>query len=198
MLGFFGSKTTSMAPGGSFLKRTFSHVFPTALGVRTVDVAEGRDEGDARIAGMDDERTDLPAVAEPHVAPRPPAVHRLVDAVPRGEIAADAALTGADVDDVGIGVRHPDGADGGDVLFVRQGRPVPAAVRRLPQPARCGAEEVRVRLARNAGHRLRASSAIRPDEPPLHVAEEGVRHVLRDCCCREGEEGEGEDERSLE
>jgi hypothetical protein len=53
----------------------------SALGVRTPEVACGRDVNDVVVAGIDHDARDRARILESHILPRPAAVGRLVDAV---------------------------------------------------------------------------------------------------------------------
>ena len=97
-------------------------------------MAEHRGEGDVGVRRMDDDLADLPLLL-PDVLPGLAAVGGLVDAVAGHDVAADVGLAGADVDDVGIGRRDGDGADGRGRLIVEDRLPGEAAVGRLPDAA---------------------------------------------------------------
>src|SRR5881396_3900486 len=76
-----------------------------------------------------------------------PGVGGLVDAVADRDVTADPCLARAGPDDVGIGERDREGAERLHRLIVEDRLPVHAAVRRLPDPARRGADVVRARVA---------------------------------------------------
>ena len=80
------------------------------------------------------------------------AVGGLVDAVADGEVGADDAGAGADVDDVGIGRRHGDRADRAGACLVEDRFPIGTVVGRAPDAAVVEADVEHVRLARHAGH----------------------------------------------
>ena len=110
---------------------------------------------------------------EADVRPRLAGVGRLVDAVARLDVAADARLAHPDEDDVGVRLRDGDRADRCAVnLPVRHRRPAVAVVRRLPQAAADGSEVRLVLPALHAGHRDRAAATRGTDAPPLERVED--------------------------
>src|SRR5207245_8105107 len=102
-----------------------------ALRVRTVGVAEGRDVGEVRVLRVHEESADLARVLEAHGRPGLAGLGGLINAVAVGEVATDARLAGADVDDVRVRVGDVDGADRRDRFLVEEARPGAPAVRRL-------------------------------------------------------------------
>jgi hypothetical protein len=87
-------------------------------------------------------------------------VHGFVDAVAVGGIAADSALAGADVDDVGIGGSDRDRGDGAEAyVAVGDGLPVVAAVGGFEYAAAGSAEVVDEGLAGDAADGIDASAA---------------------------------------
>src|SRR5262249_6575967 len=73
-----------------------------AIGMRTVDVAERRDEHDVRIPRVHDYAADLPRRLEADVLPGPARVGGSIYAVAELDRVAHVGLAGADVHDVGI------------------------------------------------------------------------------------------------
>src|SRR5439155_12506463 len=94
-----------------------------------------------------------------------------------GEIRALESFAAADVDDVGVGRRDRDGADGSGRLVVEDRRPDAAVIRRLPHAAVHGGDVEDVGLRRDAGCGFRAPAAERPDVAPAELLEE-VRLIL--------------------
>ncbi len=136
-------------------------------------VPEHRRVDDVRVGGVDAQLADLTAITQPDVGPGLPGVGRLVDAVPRRGVAANASLAGADVDDVGVGGSDGDAADRpGAEEFIGDGFPRHPAIHCLPHTAACGTHVIHVRLARHASHRRHPPAAIRPDRAPLQRAEQ--------------------------
>ena len=143
-----------------------------ALGVRAVRVAERRDERGVGIARIDPDLSDVPGVREAEVRPGLTAVGRAVHPVAVRDVAADAGLAHAGVDDVRVRGRDRDGADRRALEeAVAHVAPVEAAVRRLPHPAAAGAEVEGVPLARIPRYRLDPPAAERPELPPLQSIE---------------------------
>ncbi len=96
-------------------------------------------------------------VREANGAPRFSGVDGLVDAVAADNVSTDAGLAGSDVDDVGIGLGHCDGADRGrgTFLLVEDRHPIDAAVGGLPDAAGYRAKVIDVVLtydARDSNH----------------------------------------------
>ena len=109
------------------------------------------------------------------MGPRLAGVGRLVDAVARHDVAADARLARADEDDVGLRFRDGDGADRrAPDLAVGDGRPFRAAVDRLPQSAAGRAEVAFSRPPLHAGDGDRSAAAVRADAAPFEGGHDGL------------------------
>src|SRR5256884_440965 len=91
-----------------------------AIRVGAVGVAERGDKYNIGIRRMNNDRTDVPGVFQADVSPGLPGVGGFVDTVSERDVAADAGFAGADIDDVGIRIRHGDGADGRDGLLIEE------------------------------------------------------------------------------
>ena len=104
-----------------------------ALFTGAVVEAEAGDVDDVGVGGMDANLGNGVGVLEADVGPFLATVHRLVDAVAGHDIAADARLAHADVNDVGVRLGDRDGANrrAGN-LAVRDRRPVVAGVSGFP------------------------------------------------------------------
>src|SRR6185437_6425569 len=109
---------------------------------------------------------------EPHVRPGPAAVSRLPDAVPIRDVAADVVLAGADIDDVGVRLAHPDGPDGPAEVLVGDRLPAMTAIGRLEDAAAGGAHPVFVGPRVGARYRDGAAASIRANVAPLERVEE--------------------------
>ena len=120
-----------------------------SLRVGPKGVAQDRRKSDVRVGGMDNHRADLPLLV-PHMLPGLARVGGFVDAVAAGHVAADVGFARADVDDVRVGSRYGDGADGRDRLVIKNGLPVDAGVGRLPDPRRGGSGIVGLGISGNA------------------------------------------------
>ena len=138
-----------------------------ALRVRAVRMPDGRDVHDVRIRRVNADAPDLAAVGQADVRPGLAGVGRLVDPVARRQVAAQARLAHADVDDVRIRLRDGDRADrSGPEEAVRDVAPGHAGVVGLPDAAAGRAHVVDERLAGDAGDRRHAAAAIRADAAP--------------------------------
>ena len=80
--------------------------------IRSEGMTKGRDQNDVGIFRIDDHRADLPGVFQADVLPGLARVQRLIHAGAVGDIAAHRVFARADVNDVVIGRRHCDRADG--------------------------------------------------------------------------------------
>src|SRR5262249_43695676 len=169
--------------GGAGALAAGEHVLPrpatvlraehAALAVGAEGVPESGNIDELRIPWIDAHARDVSRVAEAQVRPRAAAVSRAIDTVAVGDVAANAALSGADVDHVGIGRGDGDGADGrgpeeavGDVL------PRRPPVGGLPHPARAGAEVEGHGIDGIARHRHHAAAAVRTDQAPSQRVED--------------------------
>src|SRR6202012_5664355 len=107
-----------------------------ALGVGAVGVAERRHEDHVRIPGVDQHAPDLLGVLETDARPGPAAVHRLVHAVPLGDVRAHVRLAGADVDHPRIRGCRGQRPDRADRLSIEDRLPGAAGVVSLPDAGR--------------------------------------------------------------
>ena len=115
-------------------------------------VAEGGDPDDVGVARVYADAADLAGFDEADILPGAASVHRFVDTVAVGGIAADAAFAHAGVDDVGVGFGDGDGADGaGFELAVGDGFPVGSGVGGFEDAAADCAVVVGVGLSSDAG-----------------------------------------------
>src|SRR6185369_11952191 len=104
-------------------------------------LAEGRDEYDFRIGRMDADLRDVLRRCEADVRPGLARVRRFVNAIARHDVAADAALTHSDENDVRVCLTDGDCTDGSALdLTIGHGRPGLAAIHRLPESTADGAE----------------------------------------------------------
>src|SRR5581483_6037511 len=108
----------------------------TALAVRAEGVPQGGDVGNVGVFRMHAHAADEAGIGQAKVRPGLAGIGGTVDAVAVGDVAADAGLSHAGIDDVRVRLGDGDGADGGgaheavgDVL------PVGAAVGGLPHAA---------------------------------------------------------------
>ena len=150
-----------------------------ALFVETVGVAKRGHKDDVRVFRIHDHRADVPRVFQPDVFPGLSTVERLVYPIAVGDVAANAGLTAAGVDDVVVRRRHGDTADRGDVFFVENGLPIRPGVGGSPDAARGRAEIEDGGLSRNTSHGQGAPTAERADLAPAHRAEQTLRDASR-------------------
>jgi len=132
-------------------------------------MAERRDEHAIRVPRIDDQRADLPRIAQPEMRPGPAGVGGLVDAVADRQIRTLKSFAAADVDDVRIGRRDRDGANRLRRLPVEDRCPRPAVIVRFPDTAVVDADVEDVRLLRHSGRADRPSATERSDMPPLQI-----------------------------
>src|SRR5262249_54374835 len=121
---------------------------------------------------VDDDGADL-AFLLPDLFPRLAGVARLVDAVARGDVAADVGLAGTDVDHVRVGRGDGDGPDRRDGLVVEDGLPGEAAVGRLPDAAAGGGRVIGERVAWDAAGAADAAADGGADQAVLELLELG-------------------------
>ena len=156
-----------------------------ALRVGAVGVAEHGDEEAVGIVRVDEDGGNLLAVAQAEVAPGLAGVGRFVHAVADGEVGALQAFAAADVDDVGVGGRDGEGADGAGGLVVEDGLPGAAVVVGLPDAAVVDADVEDVGLCRDAGGADGPAAAEGSDVAPAQAGVVGRVEALG------GEEGDG-------
>ena len=83
-----------------------------ALGIWTIRMAKRRNQHAVGIFWIDDQLADRPRIAQADVLPGLAAVNRFVNAVTMGCVATNAPFARSDVDDVRIGRRNRQAADG--------------------------------------------------------------------------------------
>src|SRR5262249_22259797 len=98
-------------------------------------MADGRDENDVGIAGIDYDPRNPACFVETHVSPGLASVSRLIDAVADRDIAANEALAGAGPDDVVVGWSDCERTYRGCRLLIENRRPVGPAVFGFPNSA---------------------------------------------------------------
>ena len=130
-------------------------------------VAHRCDVDAIRIARIDAHRADLLRTRETEVVPREPGVGGAVDARAIREVLAELRLAASCVDDIRIGLRDGDGADGRDVgAPVGDVVPALAGVCRLPDATVHGAKVVDKRPRRIASYRVGPAAAEGADVAP--------------------------------
>ena len=87
---------------------------------------------------MNGDSTDLEGLVKSHVGPSLTAVSRLIDAVAPRDAVARIGFTGADPDDIRVGLANGDIADGDGRLLVELVFEVGTVIDGFEQPTRCG------------------------------------------------------------
>ena len=135
--------------------------------------------GVARIHGQ---RRNLLAGAEAQMRPSLACVGGFVDAVAYRQIGALQALAAGHVDDVGIGRRHRDGANGPGGLAIEDRRPGSSVVVGLPNAPVDLAHVEQIGLARYARGRAGPATPEGADVAPVQIMEEiGVDWLRAGC-----------------
>ena len=111
---------------------------------------------------------DLAGLFQAEMLPAAPGVGGFVDAIADGDIDADGGLARAGIDDIGVGGRHFQRADGrGGEVAVADILPVLPGVGGLPDAATDAAEVEGIRIARVASDSDDASAAEGSDAAEL-------------------------------
>src|SRR5437899_12657933 len=134
-------------------------------------VTEGGHEYYVWIIRMNDERADLAGVTQPDIFPVLSGIDRFVNPRTVGGVTANGGFAGANINGIVVGRRHCDCANGRNVLFIKEWRPVCAAVHRFPDSACNRAKVPGVRFSRHPFNRQGASTAEWSDLSPLHSRE---------------------------
>ena len=142
-----------------------------ALGVRPIGMAEGCDESDVGIVGIDNDLADGAAVAQANVLPGLARVEGFVDSIAVRNVAAYAGFAGADVNSIVIGIGDGQAANRSASLFIEDRRPGLSAVGGLPHTAARHAEIVGRGIARDSGSGQRATATKGTDQAILHALE---------------------------
>src|ERR1700719_4417874 len=122
-------------------------------------MAERCDKNLLRVAGIDEYPRNLARVLKADVRPGLAAIHGLVHAVSVGDGRAHVRFAGAQINDLGIGWRNSDGADGSDGLRIKNGIPGAAGIVGAPHAATHRAEVENLGLTAYAGNRQRPAAA---------------------------------------
>src|SRR5262245_19118841 len=117
---------------------------------------------------MNSDAGDMARVIQPQMRPAFPCIGRLIEAIAVGNVAANAAFTHTDVDDVGVTVGDSHCADRRGVqIGIRDILPVGAGVGGFPDTAGAGTE-VRYRgIYWITGHGHDAPAAVWTDTAPF-------------------------------
>ena len=95
-----------------------------------------------------------------------PAVYGLINSVAVLAIDTNASLAGPHVDDVRVGLGDGYRADGSHVLFIEDGLPNHAAVRRLPKSSPGRSEVIDLGISRNPGDAENPAASIGSYQSP--------------------------------
>ena len=123
-----------------------------ALGVGTEHVTQRADVHEIRVGRMHHDVADVLGVAQTHEPPCATRVGGLPHTVAVRSVAADRELAAPDVDDVGVGRSHANGANGAAEIAVRHGAPCLSAVGGLEDASAGGAHPVLVGAGDAAGN----------------------------------------------
>ena len=115
-------------------------------------MSERSDKGDVRILGVHGEASDGMRVGKPNKLPRLPGVDRLVNTVSTNDVAANARLSRAHINDIGVrfGNRYRPDRRRCILRLVENWFPVEATISRLPHAAGGGAKVINVILSDDA------------------------------------------------
>ena len=141
-------------------------------------MAGHRDQNVVRVARIDGDLRNLLAIAQAEVRPGLSRIRRFVNAVANGEVGPLKTFAACDVNDVRVGRRDGDGADGLRRLVVEDGRPGAAVVVRFPDAAVHLAHVKDIRLARHTRHGARSPAAMRANHAPAHALKHRVGILL--------------------
>src|SRR5262249_6743101 len=103
-----GAAIEDLLPAPAAVARTED----AALLVGAENVAQRRHIDEVGVRRMDADAADMLGRAQPDIRPGAAGIARLVEAVAIGDVEPDLGLAGARVDDIAIGARDGDGADG--------------------------------------------------------------------------------------
>ncbi len=149
---------------------------PLLVGAR--GVSHGGHQNHVGIVRIHDDLRDMARILETDVHPGLATVHGFVDTVAVGDIAAQARLAGTHIDDVGIGRRDRNRADGLRGLIVKQGLPVLAAIDGFPDTAGDRTEIKDAGLPDHARDGLYPTAPERPDQTPLQSGQRLAINLL--------------------
>ena len=161
-----------------------------SIRVWPIRMPEHRRIDEIRIGRVHTNLADHFGVAKADVRPRLAGIGGLVNAVALNDVAAEARLPHADVDDVRVRGRDCQRAHrGGAEVVVADGRPGQAVVGGLPHAAADCAKVVLVRSRRAACHGNRTAATVRADASPPHARIQARVHTRRQrglCLSRSG------------
>src|SRR5690349_6717781 len=123
-------------------------------------------ERDVWIFGVHDEPPDGVSIAKASKHPGLTGVNGLINTVAADDVAADASFTRPDINDIRVRLGNSECADRrrGFLFLVKNGLPVEATVRGLPNATRDAAKVVSIVLADHAGHSEHTPAAERSNQ----------------------------------
>jgi len=131
-------------------------------------MAKGSNEEAIGIVRIDVDLGGHLRIAQAEMGPGLAGVCGFVNAVAGGQVGADDARAGAYIDDVGVGGRDRDCADGAGGLIVKQRLPGGTIIGGTPDAAVIKADVKNIGLAGNARECSGTSGARRTDLAPFH------------------------------
>ena len=134
-------------------------------------MAEDGHEESVRVAWVDHNLCDLLPVAQAEMGPVLSGVGGAVDAVSGREVGALQSFATADIEDVGVGGCHGDGADRTGGLLIEDRLPGDAVIGALPDPTVGRADIKDVRLRRHAHGGLGTAAPEGTNHPPAQLTE---------------------------
>jgi hypothetical protein len=149
-----------------------------ALRIWSVSVSQGTHVDDTRVLGINHDPANLASVLQPQVGPRVSAIHRLVNAVARGEIGTNVGLTRSCINGVGVRGSNRECADRPDTLGIKNRRPHDTAVGCFPDATIYRSKIEGRGVARHPSHRDDSSSTKGPDQSPLKPVKQVRRNGL--------------------
>jgi len=152
-------------------------VHPAVFGVGP-GVAQGSHVHHVRVGGIEQDGVNGPGILEAHASPGLAPIQGAIHPGAHTRRVAAVALAGPDPNDVGVGLKDPDGPDRGRGERVGERHPGHAAVDRLPQAARRGTHVHDVGVAReriNSPHP--PAHARRADAPSLQSSKPSGIHL---------------------
>ena len=139
----------------------------------SVRVPKGRGKNAVGVPGVNRQGGDALGVAQAKVRPGLARVGGFVDAVTQRQVRPRQAFAAANVNDVGIGRRHGNRANGFGGLAVKHGIPGAAVIVRPPHASVDRTHVKNVGLARHAASSARPASARGTDHAPAHFLVRG-------------------------
>src|ERR1700693_5714149 len=131
----------------------------TAFRIRTERMAQRRHVYDLGIPGVDNQLSDGARIPQGDVLPRLATIQRFVDPIAMRNVATNACLSRADINDARLRRRHSQAANAPDSFFIKKRGPRHGAVGRLPYSAAGRPKVIGVRVPRESRRCQRAPPA---------------------------------------